>query len=290
MAKVAILLGALCATSEAADCSSFAASNCVMPRPVYKKDGTCEATGCTDADCCDYVWSDTCNAEELKCTGDATKFTEAQVKESMGFVLLTTESAAKLVAAGLRTKSFPPACVASTTTKCNFEDCCEQKVIEDEGTPTTTFTPWDSSESSSADNDSLESSYSDSSMKSNQIDSSGSVDSSGSTASGSSGSYMKNFIYGILALICLKMCLAAMTPFLCPNRLNKIKKAKKKQQPPPEPVEEEMLLPPLVPMAPEVQYPVTSVMVPATYAPTYAMPATTMAAPAYAQAAPAYVV
>jgi len=92
-------------------------------------------------------------------------------------------------------------------------------------TVSTTITPWDSSASSSADSDSLESSWS-SSFKEASSDSSASsgdtsLGSSGSDASGSSGSYMFIWQWLLLALCC---CAAAIAPLLKPKPKKKVPK------------------------------------------------------------------
>jgi len=106
----------------------------------------------------------------------------------------------------------------------------DQTIVEGEcatttTTTTTTVTPWDSSASSSADSNSLESSWSSSfkEASSESFDSSGdsSLGSSGSDASGSSGSYMFLWQWLLLALCC---CAAAIAPLLKPKPKKKAPK------------------------------------------------------------------
>jgi len=118
---------------------------------------------------------------------------------------------------------------------------------------TTTLTPWDSSESSSAEAESLESSYSSSFKRDSSADSSGSDDSSGSTASGSSGSYLQQWQWIALALLICVTCgiLAALAGSKKP------KKKKAAPKPAPEPVPE-VQLQPLMPLAQPQYAPVYS--------------------------------
>jgi len=231
MAKVAFLVSALCMSVAAAQgtCATFVES-CDFPPFAKKPDTTaCAGAECLVNECCQFTFSQTCNANELGCTG-----TEA----SKNFNIMTAEQAEK---AG---KPWPPPCESDPNLFCNVADCCTKTVVEDEGTPTTTFTPWDSSQSSSGESDSLESSYSQSFKESNAVDSWDSVNSSGSNASGSSGSYIKLYMWFALLACCL-LCCAVILKIIT---FKPLKKAKKPKVPPPPVQDEEPLLPPLVPV------------------------------------------
>jgi hypothetical protein len=150
--------------------------------------------------------------------------------------------------------------------------------------PTTTMTPWDSSASSSAEQDSLDSSYSGFFQNDMSDDSSNSGTSSGSTASGSSGSYMQIWQWiAVLSLLTLCCCAAIASAMSSKPKPKK----KKKPVPVPEPEPEEPMpeLSPLIvaepmatsfmaaPMYPPVTTAYTTAMAPPMYQ-SYAMPAT----------------
>jgi hypothetical protein len=213
-----VILLALAGRAAATTCAEYVSANpCTFPyNAADTSKSSDEAT--TQAACCKADEAQTC--KELECDTKYGKYVH------------------------FKPDYQSQKCNTDPLTLCNPTDCCEVEVVLNDVTPTTTFTPWDSS-LSSGDSNSLESSYSDSSLASNHVDVWKSVESSGSNASGSAGSYLPLWLWALLGLACC-LCLAALLPLMG-------KKPKKKVTPkpkPPPPVEEEVLLPPLVPFEP----------------------------------------
>lgn len=238
MSKVILLTLALCTGPVAATtCAGFVAqSPCAFPfgaADASKSDNTIDTSDGPAANqeaCCSLITGQTC--KDINC--------DTYQTQNLKVVY--------------RPDSDKVACNTDATVLCNPTLCCEVQASIQEGTPTTTFTPWDSSASSS-DTDSSDSLYSDSSIKSNGVDVWNSVESSGSNASGSSGSYMPIWLWSLLACL-LCACLGAVLPLL----MKKKKKPTPKPKPQPPVVEEEILLPPLVPF----EAPVTTAYAPVT--------------------------